>query len=81
MRKKKLFEDDPVEASFKVVGCDYLNLRADPSRASKVLAVIPRGTVLVGSSEGVGWVKVDYSGNKGYVREEYLKEEAVTSDE
>ena len=53
-----------------------LNLRAQPTTSSAVLALLPNGTRLTQLSTAQnGWVLVEYSGITGYVSERYIRVE------
>ncbi|MGM9946128.1 MAG: SH3 domain-containing protein [Lysinibacillus sp.] len=51
-----------------------LNMRDSSSTAGKVIAAIPKGTILTSISEKDGWYEVSYEGKKGYVSAAYLYE-------
>lgn len=52
-----------------------LNLRAQPSSSSssKILATMPKGSIVTIYSTSNGWCYVDYKGIKGYCSASYLK--------
>lgn len=53
----------------------YLNLRAQPTKASQSLAQIPRGaTVIVINKDDPKWWKIEYRGKIGYAASQYLKD-------
>lgn len=53
----------------------YLNLRAQPKKASQSLAQIPRGaTVTIINQDNPEWWKIEYKGKVGYAASQYLKE-------
>ena len=49
-----------------------LNLRAQPSTSSAVLAALPRGESIVVTARGSEWSAVRYGGVQGYVMTKYL---------
>lgn len=51
-----------------------LNMRDSSSTEGKVIAAIPKGTILTSISEKDGWYEVSYEGKKGYVSVAYLYE-------
>ena len=51
-----------------------LNMRDSSSTAGKVIATIPKGTILTSVSEKDGWYEVSYEGKTGYVSAAYLYE-------
>ena len=50
-----------------------LNLRVSDSVQAKVLATIPRNTVLVVQARGESWCYVSYNGQMGYVMTKFLR--------
>ena len=50
----------------------YLNLREEQNTHCRVLASIPRGTVIDVYSSSHGWAKVKYNGRTGYVSTDYI---------
>ena len=54
-------------------------LRAKPSYQGKSLASVPQETYLLRRSDAEdGWVKVEYNGQEGYIREEHLILDQIT---
>ena len=53
-----------------------LNLRAEPSTSSKVLAQIPYGTSLELSLKNEIWSKTTYNNIEGYVMNKFLSSES-----
>ena len=53
-----------------------LNLRAEPSTSSKVLAQIPYGTSLELSPKNEIWSKTTYNNIEGYVMNKFLSSES-----
>lgn len=51
-----------------------VNLRKEPNTECEVLTVLDQGTMLELIGEEDGWVVVDYQGQIGYVKIEYLQE-------
>lgn len=51
-----------------------VNLRKEPSTESEVLTVLQQGTMLELLGEEDGWAVVDYQGQIGYVKLDYLQE-------
>ena len=50
-----------------------LNLRADASSSSKILAQIPYGSVLEAEKVNENWSKVSYNNKNGYVMNKFLQ--------
>ena len=51
-----------------------VNLRKEPNTECEVLTVLDQGTMLELIGEEDGWAVVDYQGQIGYVKIEYLQE-------
>ena len=51
-----------------------VNLRKEPNTECEVLTVLDQGTMLELIGEEDGWAVVDYQGQIGYVKIEYLRE-------
>lgn len=51
-----------------------VNLRKEPNTECEVLTVLDQGTMLELIGEEDGWAAVDYQGQIGYVKIEYLQE-------
>lgn len=51
---------------------DALNLRTSPSTNSKILTVLKRGDKVTVLQESVGWSKVNFNGQEGYVSTKFL---------
>ncbi len=49
-----------------------LNLRSDRSATSKILAYIPKGTMIALTQYGSDWCATSYNGKSGYVMTKYL---------
>ncbi len=58
---------------YGIVTASLLNLRADASTSSKILAQIPNGQTVSVNSIQSGWAKVTYYGTQGFVSLDYLK--------
>lgn len=51
-----------------------VNLRKEPNTECEVLTILEQGTMLELIGEEDGWAVVDYQGQIGYVKSEYLQE-------
>lgn len=51
-----------------------VNLRKEPNTECEVLTILDQGTMLELIGEEDGWAVVDYQGQIGYVKSEYLQE-------
>ena len=49
-----------------------LNLREQPSSASRVILLMPNASSVTVYSRGVDWSEISYQGNRGYVMSKYL---------
>ena len=56
-----------------------LNMRAEPSTSSTILARIPYGTEVPAEKIDDTWAKVRYNGKEGYVMQKFLSTEEPTS--
>ena len=54
------------------VTASALNIRSEPSTSSSVVTCVPRGSVVLITSENGDWYGVYYQGNTGYMSKSYL---------
>lgn len=59
-------------SQYGIVTASLLNLRANPTTASQIVAQIPNGQAVSVSGLQSGWAKVTYNGLEGYVSLDYL---------
>lgn len=60
------------KATSMYVNNDVLNFRTAPSTNSKILGVLKRGDKVSVVQETVGWTKINYNGQEGYVSTKFL---------
>lgn len=59
---------------------DTVNIRSNTSTNGAIMGVVPQGySVTVTGSAVNGWIPVNYSGIKGYIRQDYLTAKATAS--
>ncbi len=63
---------------YGIITASLLNLRADASTSSKILAQIPNGQTVSVEAIRSGWAQVTYYGTQGFVSLDYIK---IMSDE
>ena len=67
------FEDDVERTAVVRTAGGRLNLRAEPSADSEILATIPNSAVLTVTTLQNGWYRTQYLGQAGWVSGEYLQ--------
>ncbi|WP_418889109.1 SH3 domain-containing protein [Peptostreptococcus porci] len=66
-------------AKYKEVANDILNLRSGASTNSSILAVLHKGDRLKVIDEAVGWTKVEFNGQVGFVSSRLVKDVGTTT--
>ena len=63
-------ETKETQTQYKVIAAGGLRVREEPSLTSLIIDILKFGTIVVGTSEENGFVKVD----NGYMLKEFLEE-------
>ena len=65
---------DPVKYGM-VVKATKVNMREQPSKDSKVLAILPKGAKvkILTIGTGVAWEQIEFDGRKGYMMSQFIK--------
>ena len=65
--------DDGSKYYYVVTESSDLNVRAEKSTESKVVATIPKDTLIKVEEYNSDWTKVKYKGKTGYISSDYIR--------
>lgn len=72
--------DMPVFENITLYTTDKVNCRALGTTDSEVVEILPRNTEVVAVGYDDGWYNIQYQDKEGYVREDFLTEEKLTTN-
>ena len=73
MRKNQHIETENTTGSKIVINTDILNVRKDATEDSEALGIAEQGDEFDIIAEDGEWIEIDYNGNNGYVKQEYVQ--------
>lgn len=66
-------DSEPESGSRVTIKVDTLNVRSEASQESDALGIVDKGETFQIISQGTEWIEIDYNGNNGFVKAEFVE--------
>ncbi len=66
-------DSEPESGSRVTIKVDTLNVRSAASQQSEAMGIVDKGETFQIISQGSEWIEIDYNGNNGYVKAEFVE--------
>lgn len=66
-------DSEPESGSRVTIKVDTLNVRSEASQESDALGIVDKGETFQIISQGTEWIEIDYNGNNGFVKVEFVE--------
>lgn len=66
-------DSEPESGSRVTIKVDTLNVRSEASQQSEAMGIVDKGETFQIISQGSEWIEIDYNGNNGFVKAEFVE--------
>ena len=66
-------DSEPESGSRVTIKVDTLNVRSAASQQSEAMGIVDKGETFQIISQGSEWIEIDYNGNNGFVKAEFVE--------